>query len=391
MLKGTVINVVVTAACLCVLLHSLSKIINVPCISLTVEFLFYEFDKWNGDNEGDKLYATVGDVQLDLERFEHHDVVANPNNEQHGKYGDVSWSRFIMNEASGVVPGESIVQVHKVSIKVPPNQYIEGRLNFEFELVVKSNTNKVSCGIQEFRIVAHRLCKRDLENEKVEEKQLTVPQKCVGYKAAGKGGPHIMTFDGVKYDCQAAGEFVLMKATSGRESNFEIQGRFVKFGNDQQVTATTSVVIKSGSTAPVVQVNVPLGASNGVCKPFAFINKELQKGGLIGLSEDQPGFQSEMFVSDSEEGLLLFFFDAKIQVTLTARSNSENGCILSTSVCIGHDSPLLESDSFECLLGTPNGNKKDDWMTHDGLPVSLPTTTKEKLVDSYNYCVDNWW
>jgi len=42
-------------------------------------------------------------------------------------------------------------------------------------------------------------------------------------------------------------------------------------------------------------------------------------------------------------------------------------------------------------LGTPNGNKKDDWMTHDGLPVSLPTTTKEKLVDSYNYCVDNWW
>jgi len=41
------------------------------------------------------------------------------------------------------------------------------------------------------------------------------------------GDPHITTFDGLEYDCQASAEFVLVKSADGE---FEIQGRFESVG-----------------------------------------------------------------------------------------------------------------------------------------------------------------
>lgn len=45
-------------------------------------------------------------------------------------------------------------------------------------------------------------------------------------KAIGWGDPHMVTFDGLKYDAQALGEVILSKSL---ESDYMIQGRFERF------------------------------------------------------------------------------------------------------------------------------------------------------------------
>ena len=40
------------------------------------------------------------------------------------------------------------------------------------------------------------------------------------------------------------------------------------------------------------------------------------------------------------------------------------------------------------LLGTPNGDRKDDWMTPQGSPVSVQGD--KRFEPAYEYCTQNW-
>ena len=56
--------------------------------------------------------------------------------------------------------------------------------------------------------------------------------------------------------------------------------------------------------------------------------------------------------------------------------------------------PASEKDLFEHgglgLLGTPNGNTQDDWMTPTGDTLELLNTGTNRHKDSIDYCYDNW-
>lgn len=170
------------------------------------------------------------------------------------------------------------------------------------------------------------------------------------------------------------------------ESEFKIQGRFVKFVEERTPTVTKAVVIKASPKAPAIQVNVPSTAQDGICKPYAYLDKEARD--IDGLDGNQEFFQSQVLTDGDKHGFVIYFLEEKVQVTMWAKRSSKNGCVLGTSVCIEHDSPLAD-DSFVGLLGTPNGNKDDDWMSETGV-VTIPETARERLVEGYDYCVDNW-
>ena len=155
---------------------------------LTVEFVLFEFDEWEAD---DKILVTVGDVQLDLLSFAGGDSIENPNNEHTGKFGGVSWSRFSVSEAKDVGMGGGEDQAHKISIRVPPNQFMDG-LAFQLELEMSTSIDKASGGLDNFRIVAHMPCKGDPENRDLEDKRLSLPLKCSGFKGSWKGDPHMV-------------------------------------------------------------------------------------------------------------------------------------------------------------------------------------------------------
>jgi len=56
--------------------------------------------------------------------------------------------------------------------------------------------------------------------------------------------------------------------------------------------------------------------------------------------------------------------------------------------------PQVQQDQFMettvGLLGTPNGNTQDDWMTPEGETLELLHTGHNRHENTINYCVDNW-
>lgn len=80
----------------------------------------------------------------------------------------------------------------------------------------------------------------------------------------------MVTFDGLKYDCQGEGEFKLLTSL---DSSFEIQGRFARFRATKRITVTKGLVIDSGEAGtPTIQLDLP-AEYNGECSVDLYVNK----------------------------------------------------------------------------------------------------------------------
>ena len=76
------------------------------------------------------------------------------------------------------------------------------------------------------------------------------------------GDPHITTFDGLHFDCRAAGEFVMYKSLD--DPSFQIQERFTAIDSSDSCTQTsvsTGVVIRDTNT-PRFQISTPRNGSS---------------------------------------------------------------------------------------------------------------------------------
>jgi hypothetical protein len=76
----------------------------------------------------------------------------------------------------------------------------------------------------------------------------------------------MVTFDGVRYDCQGQGDFVLVKGTSG----LQIQAKFTKPSENWDVTLTTGVARKADKDAPTIALTVT--EENEVANVSLFVN-----------------------------------------------------------------------------------------------------------------------
>ena len=68
------------------------------------------------------------------------------------------------------------------------------------------------------------------------------PPPCRGTCGRSTGDPHLRTLDGQYYDFQAAGEFVLARAT---DNSFEVQSRQQPWENSRSVTINTAIAVKT--------------------------------------------------------------------------------------------------------------------------------------------------
>jgi len=104
------------------------------------------------------------------------------------------------------------------------------------------------------------------------------PTSCTGAHCGGTtGDPHLLTFDGRRYDFQAAGEFVVARNQPG---SFEVQARQEPWLNSRLVTINTAVAFKVGSDRVEVRAaQTPVLVING--KKQALANSNLPDGGQI--------------------------------------------------------------------------------------------------------------
>ena len=84
--------------------------------------------------------------------------------------------------------------------------------------------------------------------------QAALGKKCISGEF---GDPHIITFDRLGFDCQGAGEFVMVKSLE--DPSFQVQERFTAIENSavcSQTSVSTGVVIQDANT-PKIQLSTP--------------------------------------------------------------------------------------------------------------------------------------
>ena len=214
------------------------------------------------------------------------------------------------------------------------------------------------------------------------------------------GDPHLSTFDRLRFACQAGGEFTML--TSLDTPEFVIQERFVSVGSNQCSQASVSAgVVVNEPGLPRVQISLPRpgptgagtgGPSSGSIPVFS--NEcpvDLYVDGVLQDSLSYSGGMGAVEVSSSgSTGLQIRFPFTGLQIRPTVRFSTAFGCHLNLQVFLPFTYRMDET--LLGLLGTPNGNRSDDWVTPAGIQYSnVPETTEDSVFDSaYTYCTTQW-
>jgi hypothetical protein len=145
--------------------------------------------------------------------------------------------------------------------------------------------------------------------------------------------------------------------------------------------------MNTGDGEPVIQVQVPSSSSNG-CTPYVYVDGikvDVDAGDVLDSS-----VQIQKVSTKKDVGYIIYYHGSKVQLTTMAKKSSANGCVLASKICLPYDYER-SGETFVGLLGTPNDDKSDDWMTKSGGNLKIPTNKNDlRFEAAYNFCVDNW-
>jgi DNA-binding protein YbaB len=221
--------------------------------------------------------------------------------------------------------------------------------------------------------------KQRKQKSKAEVKKELVAGQCVADHVCAtiRGDPHITTFDGLKYDCQGEGEFVLAK-TINSDNYFEIQARFTSIGKDRMVSITTAVSITTGVIGEP-DVDIFTEKVDGECALYYFVD-----GQPTDFTTPVSGISFEDGEGSSDTSDYLFFTGSGIMYSVYAK-NGNFGCVINSKLCLPPS--MVEKEDIVGLLGTPDGLIKNEWTTPTGAELSQSNTDK---ATAYAMCTKNW-
>lgn len=205
-----------------------------------------------------------------------------------------------------------------------------------------------------------------------------ISSKDVQYQTASSSGdPHIVTFDGLKYDCQGVGEFILIKS---KVTQREIQVRYEPQENSRTLSVGKAVVIQDEGNTPRVQFSIAalketLGNDMGDgCKLQLFVDKSLENL--------EKGFDNKDLVIDTRNKK-----EMKVRYKVTGLEVTINyfRCRINVNV------KLPTNDLTYGLLGTANGNVEDDWQNLEGEVITQPKSLADRMrKPAYDFCTQHF-
>lgn len=198
---------------------------------------------------------------------------------------------------------------------------------------------------------------RQTEEEEEEDK----------YSAGSYGDPHLFTFDGLQYSCQAKGDFWLSRSL---DSGMKVQGRFERL--NMQATLTTGVVAQSSDKGPTVALLI----SDTRSRPTILIVNGVEQSGVQ--YEDAT---VRVYARGNDQHTILFT-DTGLQVDVDRIMSRFPHFSVNTKI----PPSLFVNERVVGLLGTPNDNPLDDWTDANG--ITLPFSSADK--DGFDYCTNNW-
>jgi len=213
---------------------------------------------------------------------------------------------------------------------------------------------------------------------------------CDGPTGYWWGDPHMVTFDGLKYDCQGRGEFVAIKSF---DSDFFVQTRFMigaghglQGQHDYPVTVTRSVVFNTGEPGvPDIQVDVPDSIVDGCPYTFYVNGQEVPNFFATGTGTNK------VIASQGGGRVVIFrYTETGTRIEIDARLSKKNGCNMAFQVCL--PKRRFEGERVIGLLGSPDDDQSNDWMqSDDGTALTVPSSRFDKLFQpAYDYCTQQW-
>lgn len=183
------------------------------------------------------------------------------------------------------------------------------------------------------------------------------PTTCTGPHCGDTNGdPHLRTFDGLRYDFQSAGEFILARDPTG---DYEIQTRQEPWSNSRLVTINTASAFKVGKDQVEVRSGQPLALFiNG--KRQALKAHNLPDGGSIRIEQG-------VIILGWKDGSLAY-----------VRSVGSYG------VAVAVQPSEARSGKLEGLLGDANGNSNNDLRIRRGKAI------KPVFEQLYPIFADSW-
>jgi hypothetical protein len=165
------------------------------------------------------------------------------------------------------------------------------------------------------------------------------------------GDPHIYTFDGLHYDFQATGDFVLVQ---GLDSDLEVQVRQTPWAANLETTINTGLatVVDGNRIEFSIDQSQPiinnLSASLGVGTSLALGNGSISRSSISGY-----GIEGDLYTITYANGDVL-------------KNAVYHGFLMDPTI------DLVGSQRVVGLLGNNNGNAEDDLALRDGTLLTNP-------------------
>ncbi|MFK7945163.1 MAG: Ig-like domain-containing protein [Paracoccaceae bacterium] len=250
-----------------------------------------------------------------------------------------------------------------VTVNVVQDSIIEPRESFELRITEVDTANGVSYNV--FRPSASATIRND------DGRPPIIPP---GVEADVFGDPHIVTLDGLGYDFQAVGEYVLVESTIDNDPrDFQVQVRFEPLPGSDLVSVTTRMAVDVAG----VRIEIDALGSDPLLIDGVGSNEALLATGALDVNGDGT---FDIFFDADLDAYFIVLNDLNEQLQIKNMDGVLNICVFLSNEAGGH------ANNVQGLMGNANGDTTDDLTLRDG-SVTFTDPTFEELYVTY---ADSW-
>ncbi|EAQ04196.1 cadherin domain/calx-beta domain protein [Pseudooceanicola batsensis HTCC2597] len=173
------------------------------------------------------------------------------------------------------------------------------------------------------------------------------------------GDPHIITLDGLGYDFQAVGEYVLVETEDGASNPFSVQVRFEAFPGSDLVSVTTRMAVEVKGKTIEIDAHDP---DSPLLIDGVAVDIEAAKLSGIDLDDDDTN-ANDIFITEDGK-FFIRLNDANEQLMVGMLDGALNVCVF-----LGDPADGGNAGAVRGLMGNANQDLTDDFSLRDGSEI----------------------